>query len=116
MRSPRAGDVPFCAVRGHYDDMLNPDARAELLVHAVALTLHDLAPDCLSLATLGVGPDMSVVVRWNTDGVHGASHLPPVWLSISSALIDSRGIEILAEEIVGPEARRHLLQDHPPRA
>ena len=96
--------------------MLNPDARAELLVQAVELTLNDLAPDCLSHATLGVGAETSVVVQWHTDGVHGASDLPPVWLSIGPALTDSRGIEALAEEIVGPEVRRHLLEDHRDRA
>jgi hypothetical protein len=95
--------------------MLNADARAELLVHAAALTLNDLAPDCLSLATLGAGADTTVVVRWHTDGVHGTSNLPPVWLSIGSAVVDSRGIEVLAVEIVEPEVRRHLIQDHPER-
>lgn len=95
--------------------MLKPDARAELLVHAVALTLHDLALDCLSLATLGDGADTSVVVQWHTDGVHGAGDLPRVWLPIGSAVVDARGIEILAEEIVGAEVARHRRHDHPDR-
>ena len=47
--------MPIGAVRRQYHDMLNPDARAELLVHAVDLTLNDLAPDCLSHAILGAG-------------------------------------------------------------
>ena len=96
--------------------MLNLDARAELLVHAVDLTLNEQAPDCLSHAILGVGTEMSVVVQWHTDGVHGgASDLPLVWLSMDSALADPRGIEVLAEGIIGPEVRRHLLEDHPKR-
>ena len=94
------------------EDMLNPDARADLLVYAVGLTLHELAPDCLSHAIFGVGDGMSVVVQWHTDGIHGPSDLPQVWLSIDAALADPRSIEVLAEEIVGPEVRRHLLEDH----
>jgi hypothetical protein len=96
--------------------MLNPDARAELLVHAVGLTLNERAPDCLSSAWLGDGDDTSVVVHWHTDGVHGAGDLPPVWLPIASAVVDARGIEVLAEEIVGSEVVRHRLHDHPERA
>jgi hypothetical protein len=95
--------------------MLNPDARAELLIHAVALTLNDLAPDCVSLAALGDGADSSVVVQWHTDGVHGASDLPRVWIPIGAAVFDDRGIEVLAEEIVGSEVARHRLHDHPER-
>ena len=95
--------------------MLNPDARAELLVHAVGLTLNELAPDCLSVASRGDGADTSVVVRWHTDGVHGAGDLPPVWLPMGSAVVDARGIEVLAEEIVGSEVARHRLHDHPRR-
>jgi hypothetical protein len=95
--------------------MLNPDARAELLVHAVGLTLNELAPDCLSSASLGDADDTSVVVRWHTDGVHGAGDLPPVWLPIGSAVVDARGIEVLAQEIVGSEVARHRLDDHPER-
>jgi hypothetical protein len=95
--------------------MLKPDARAELLVHAVALTLNDLAPDCLARATLGDGADTSVVVQWHTDGVHGAGDLPRVWLPIGSAIVDARGVEVLADEIIGSEVVRHRLHDHPER-
>jgi hypothetical protein len=79
---------------------------------AVGLTVQDLAADCLSHVSLGVSDETSAVVQWHTDGVHGPSDLPWVWLSIESALDDPRGIEVLAEEIVGPEVQRHLLEDH----
>ena len=92
--------------------MLNREARAELLIVAVGLTLHELAPDCLSSARLGVSDEFSVVVQWHTDGVHEPTCLPRVWLPMDSVLADPRGIEELAEEVVVPEVRRHLLEDH----
>jgi len=95
--------------------MLNPDARAELLVHAVGLTLNELAPDCLSSASLGDGDDTSVVVQWHTDGVHAPGGLRRVWIPIGAAVVDARGIEVLAQEIVGSEVARHRLHDHPER-
>ena len=92
--------------------MLNPDARAELLVHAVGLTLNELAPDCLSSASLGDGDETSVVVEWHTDGVHGTGDHRRVWIPIGAAVVDARGIEALADEIVGAEVVRHQLRDH----
>ena len=97
--------------------MLNRSDRADLIVRAVGLTLHELAPDCLSHAILGVSGDlptdeMWVVVQWHTDGAHGPSDLPRAWLRMGSVLSDSRGIEVLAEEIAAPEVRRHLHEDH----
>ena len=109
----RRTDVPLGAVGRHYEYVLTPDARAELLVHAVDLSLKQLAPDCLSHAIVGVGAEISVVVQWHADGIHGGpSDLPRAWLSMDGALADPRGIEVLAEEIIGPEVRRHLLEDH----
>jgi hypothetical protein len=67
--------------------MLNRTARAELLVQAVGFTLYELAPDCLSRATLGVSDDTSAVVQWHTDGAHGLSDLARVWLPIDSAQV-----------------------------
>jgi len=94
-----------------YGVVLNRNARADLLVLAVGLTVQELAADCVSHVSLGVAPDTSAVVQWHTD-VPGPSDLPRVWLSIESALDDPRGIEVLAEEIAGPEVRRHLLEYH----
>jgi hypothetical protein len=95
--------------------MLNRTPRAELLVQAIRFFMERLAPDCLSFAYLGVSDKMFVVVEWHTDGAHGPGQFPRIWLPINPALADPRGIEVLAEEIIGPEVRRHLAEDHRPR-
>lgn len=92
--------------------MLEREARAELLVAAVGLTLDERAPDCLSRATLAVSEETRILVEWHTDGVHGPSDLPGVWIEAESALADPRGVETLASELVEVEVGRHLAEDH----
>lgn len=97
--------------------MLDLDARAALLVHAVDLYLDALAPDCLSHASLGVSdaPGPSVVIQWHTDGVHSGG-LDRRWVTIGGILSDSRGVEALAEEIARLQVESHFIEDHTPPA
>jgi hypothetical protein len=52
----------------HHVAVLNRTARANLLILAVGLTLHEVARDCFSHASLGVSNDLSVVVQRQADG------------------------------------------------